>query len=436
MFTIPLRVLTTGALVCAPLAVGLVPATGLSAGSDWSPRTVLSTSGAQGVDDVVSGDGAMAATWARAGHIELARRTAAGVWGATETVVAHGAAPQLEVDLHGTLYLVWSVRGRAWRMMEKHSLPGGGWSPAVRVLRHAGLPVLVDYDVAANGAAVAAVRTGTNVLVQRRSPTGSWSAPTRWTRVADVDVALGGRGLAAAVLTRFLPSTHDSMVGTRVVLVTRQRVGGSWSTPFVLQRERGQTMDPGWPGPAGVTVDPAGTATVAWYGTVPRHPRPGVAGSRAQLGRAWSAPRLVIPRMGSEQRIGVAAARDGSVLVVAVRDYSTVFSARRPPHAAWLPPVTVAPRGRFISGWDVARDRAGGAVVAWTRCQGPGYACSGVWAKVMSPRGVWGPQARLGWPPVPDGESTWAAMGHGEALVAWSRYDPTAGHSSLLARTR
>jgi len=434
MLTNGSRVMTAAALMCAPALAVPASVADVNAGSGWSPRTVLSAPGGWPADVVVAGNGTMSAAWARAGRVEFARRGPAAAWTTPSVVVRRGGSPRLEVDRRGTLYLTWTVQGRVWKLEEKHSLPGGAWSPAIIVMRHRGHAVLADYDVAASGAALVAVHTGTGVVVKRRSPDGAWSPPTRWRRVVDADVELGGHGLAAAVLTTFVPNAGHPDVGTRVVEVTRQRFGGSWSRPVVLQRDRDQGMDPSWPGPAGITVDTAGTATVAWYGTVPKRPRQGVASSRAALGAGWSPPRLVIPRMGSEHRIDVMAAGDRSVLVVAVRSYSTVLAALRPARASWHHATTVAQQGRFISGWDAARDPAGGAVVAWTRCQGEGI-CDGVWARVMSPQGTWEAQARLGGPQVPDGESTWAAMRHGDALVVWSRWDAKTGHASLLART-
>jgi hypothetical protein len=427
-------VLTAAVLLSAASLGGAGPAAGLDAGSGWSPRAVLSSTGGWPVDVTVAANGAMSAAWAHGGHVELARRGPGGAWGAPTTVVNRGGTPRLASDRHGTLYLAWTVPGRVWKLKEKHTTSGGHWSPAVTVMRRQAPAALVDYDVAADGAALVAVHAPNGVVVKRRSAAGAWSAPTRWANVVDIDEDLGGHGLAAAVLTLFFPSAAQPEVGLRVVEVTRQRPGGSWSRPVVLQRQRNQRLDPSWPGQPGITVDPAGTTTVAWYGSDANHPREGVATSRAHLGGGWSSPRVVIPRMGSEHRILAMTSDDGSVLVVAVRNYSRVLTALRPARAPWRDPTTVAPQGRWISGWDAARDPNGGAVVAWTRCQGPGFLCDGVWGRIMSPDGTWGPQARLGGPQVPDGESTWAAMGHGEALVVWSGVDQT-GPGPLLART-
>ena len=435
MFTTCGRVVTAAALACAPALAAPAPVSGLVAAGGWSPRTVLSAPGGWPADVVVSADGTMSAAWARAGDVEFAQRDPGGAWSTPETLVYGGGSPQLEVDRHGTVYLVWSVQGRVWKLKEQHSMPGDLWSPAVTVAHRKGTAGLADYDVAADGSAVAAIDSGAGVVVKRRSPDGAWAPPTSLGKVVDIDVELGGRGLAAAVLTRFVPNPGQTDVGLRLVEVTRQPLGGSWSRPAVLERDPDQGYDPSWPGAAGITVDRAGTATAAWYGIVPGHSRQGVATSRAPRGEGWSTPRLVIPRMGSEHRVEVEAARDRSVLVVAVRNYSTVLAALRPARSSWLDPTTVAPQGRFISGWDAARDPDGGAVVAWTRCPGPGFLCDSVWARVMGPGGAWGTQARLGRHQVPDGESTWTAMGSGQALVVWSHINEKTGHAPLLART-
>ena len=345
MITTCCRVLTAAALACAPsLAIPTSAAgSGPSAPDGWSPRTVLTAPTGWPVDVEVARDGSMAATWGTPDAIEVAWREPGGAWSAPEQATTGGDRACLGVDRDGTFYLAWTVEdGKTWKLKEKHTLPTDQWSHAVTVLRHDSPASILDYDVASDGSASAAVRMGASTIVKTRSADGAWGSRTRWPYAVNIDVALGGRGSAAAVLTVFRPYAGQPDLGVRIVEVTRQRAGHAWSAPQVLERERDRSYGPGWPGSASITVDRAGTSTVAYYGTVPSRPQMGVATSSARLGGSWSKPRLAIPRMGSEHPIEVAAARDRSVLVVAVRSYSIVLSALRPLGGGWRSPTTVA----------------------------------------------------------------------------------------------
>lgn len=364
MFSNLSRCVAILALVGSASALGSPAGAATAVPSDWMDPVTLAPVGAEDLRAVVSDTGDMAVVWERSGAIEAAVRPAGGDWVLPATVVAsaHSDVPLAAYDGAGRLLVVWawSRAGDPPRVMARVMDDTGTWADPVQVAHRAsGTLRAEDLAVNAKGDAVVGWLWRNRALVSRGSLGGGWTTAAAWTKTLTLDVALGDRGLAAAMLQRWVGPRTDDV--TLTFEVARQTRAGVWGATRVLQ-----TVDqsPPWVGPGGVAVDAKGVTTVAWQRVTAAATR--VVAVRAGPGRAFGAP-VVLGRQPTrtEWAVRVLATPAGDVLVTWVHNgVADVKAVRRPAGGPWSEPVVACGGQGVVMDWDVALAHGGRAVVA------------------------------------------------------------------------
>lgn len=430
----------TTALICPGAAPGVVPtATAeVARAGAWAPAVALSDPGlgVPPADSAVSADGDMAVVWDREGEIQLAQRPVGGTWGSAETVTRLARTPRLDYDEGGHLLLAWSAHrpGRPARIKVRAFTVGDGWG-ATQVVSHrrTGTVSVVDLDVNAGGEAVLAWTWNARGLVSRGSTTGEWSTGARVPQTDRMDVALGDGGMAALLVQRAIPARGDA--ADLLLQVARQPRDRDWGAFRVVQRL--SDFGPPWVGPGGVTVDSAGTTTVAWCDQRSAT-RWQIKAIRARQGSRWGAPVVLAAKVAwTEFPVRVEGNASGDVLVTYTPTFGnrTIMAARRPSGGPWSPPTRVARLGDYILDWDAAVAPNGRALAVWSRSSGPGSWGRGVHARLMSVSGQWRAAVRLSGGQTINGHARLAAMNGGVALAVWAEQAGSLAFE-ITARTR
>jgi hypothetical protein len=398
-FAVRRAVIVVGVLVVLGVGLGrLVGASGASAPSGAEPVD-LSAAGQHASDGqiVVDAGGAAIALWLRSSAnervVQSAVRPPRGVWGAPVDVSAGGqyaGSPQLVVDARGRAVAVWerfrdgnyvvqaAVRaaGGSWGAVVDLSRPGRACRPGVGcqgvVAERVSRPLLprLAVDRRGNAAVIWERFQGRRSRVQvATGPVGArWRgavdvvrfARTRSQDFAAPDIALGARGEAIAVWTR-------RRAKRVVVQGAVRRARGAWRAPADVSAA-GR-----FGGGARVAFDGHNNALAVWQLTPP--------GGGDETTLVQSAARTASGRWTRPLALSAAGGHaSGPVLVVDQRgaaiaawsrstpNGSVVQTADRTARRVWREPVDVSAAlpGTYAGGVDLATDRRGNAVAAWT----------------------------------------------------------------------
>jgi hypothetical protein len=345
-------------------------------GRAWKPPVTLSAAGrnASAPQVAVAADGSAVAVWARSNGtdtvIQAATRSAAGVWGAPQTLSAGGQnaeTPTVATAPDGTATAVWDrFDGSTYIAQVSSRRPGHAWSS--------------PHNLSATGLTATA---------------------------EEVAVAPDGRVTAAWVEIDAGQYTVQAAVGSP---------GGPWSTPKDLSA----------PGQAGlgprVAVAPDGTATVVWYRSdganlviqAASHP----------VGGAWSSPQTISQSGRDSQGPRLAVAPNGTATAVWWRfdgANQVIQTASRPEGGAWSPPATLSGPGEDGLFPVVAVAPDGTATAIWERSDGAHYIAQ---AASRPAGGAWSAPADLSLPGADANGPRVAVAPDGTAVAVWVRSDP------------
>ncbi len=266
-----------------------------------------------------------------------------------------------------------------------------------------------DVVTDSTGADTVAWSRGTDVMVQRRTPGGTWRKAVVIGRGVSPQLAVDGAGRVTVVWTWNLAGHGPQLLGTR-------GRGSSWAQPTPLTPVVGNVVNAAagafqpdlavdaagdtvltyvWNQPdSGASVvraryRPAGSpwgAAVALSPVEAHHPSAAVDGDgraavayviggdvsvRTRSGSSWSPAVLVAEHAEPPE---LAAGDDGSMTVVVSALTAGVFrpfAATRDPGGAWSSPVPLDPGAATDTGVPlVGFDQSGHATAAWTRADG------------------------------------------------------------------
>ena len=287
---------------------------------------------------------------------------AAPGWSLPQAVSSTGSGedPQVALASDGRAVVVWTEdsAGHA-RVVAAERGTDGGWAAPV-ALSAAGDRPTSGQQVSMNdhGLAVATWTRNGRVLVAVRSTAGVWTAPAQVSgkghgSFPQVAVTQGGR---AYVVWEQVSGTHEQ------VRVVRRDSHGTWSAPAVLPTGVGDAQYPV------VAVDALGRATVVWQRMWADGGRTAVLTARFSGGRWSPTATLSAPKRNAGPPLLATNDRGDAVVTWSGRESGAVvvLGVVRPPTRAWGPVRTIATG----SLGDLALDRSGVAVVAWTAVVG------------------------------------------------------------------
>jgi hypothetical protein len=300
------------------------------------------------------------------GPIRAMRRPSGGQWSQPVTL-GEGARPQIGVDSHGAVIVVWQSNrdNLTTGVLAARRPPAGPWQPPVRLsvdVAAPGYPSVddseygadsLDLSVSPGGAALVAWEWGSyhrevpyRIEAVYRPAAGPWGhlVQLRGPEWPVVGLAVAaGRGGAAQVLY----SAPDE--GS---LVVRRRLGtGTWTPEVTVFSRESEGRE--------LLMDPAGIATVLVDGGS------AVFAVRRPAAGPWGAPVRVSP--GDLARAVVD--RAGTVSAAVVAEAGRLQVVRRPRRGTWRPPVTIGSTG--AAGYDVTMSvsHTGDLLAAWSNPQ-------------------------------------------------------------------
>jgi hypothetical protein len=334
-----------------------------------------------------------------------------------------GYSPDVAVDGRGTVTVVWSTDW--WQGPIKASLhrAGARWTKPVTIGRGTAPQVVVDD----RGTATVAWLTNrhdrtTGVAVARRRVGESWTAPRhltsdrrapRYWRPENEGI-FGAHeldlaaGATGAVVATWAWGSHDRHVPLRIQAAVKPARAPWHGTVRLSPRN--------WSTSPSVAVNETGDGLVAYGKEL------GDLEVRLLVDGRWTAPSLVDSAVGtSGLDAWHVAASDSAGMTVAYKSRTdsigTMFARTLTPGGVWGPPEQLS--GTNVGAWDVTAlaDRLGTTTVTWT----------GMYGRMDAVRrpagGTWGSPTELlgihGWAEAPS--STTNASG--DVLVSWFRYD-------------
>jgi hypothetical protein len=333
-----------------------------SPGGVWAAEHPLSRVGSLVFDQQVAMDahGDAVAVWLDSGRVMTTRRPAGGSWSTAVRLSAPGGGahfPQVAMSPQGATLVVWERVMALHERIQAIGRPAGGHWSAVRTLSgtfgdanypqvaldaHGRAVVGWERDWADGGRSAA--------FVTERSARGVWATPRMVSPT-------GHQGLRTAVA---MNPRGDAVVawwgrqsGIWSVQAVVRRVGGRWSP--VANASHGVRAS----GLAGVVLDGAGNATVAWSrwdGTDHR-----VMATRRPTGGHWGAAVTLSPAGEDTTWVDVATAAGATSVTW---ENSSIEGARRPAGGAWGPVIPLS-HGAEGHHQQVALDAGGHTVVVW-----------------------------------------------------------------------
>jgi hypothetical protein len=247
----------------------------------------------------------------------------------------------------------------------------------------------------------------------------------------DAPIVAGDANGNVTVVWAQWDGTPSTVYGATYDVYAARRVAGTWSAPQVVAN-----LDPGTADQLHLACAPAGECLVVWRQHQPGAPSSRVYASRFAPEVGWGIPVALDADPTVDDRLAVAGAPDGNVIVVWVSG-GALFANRFVPSAGWSgaavvpwtpsecwPAVAVAASGRAVV-VSAVYDAAPGAPDAIAAHFTPGAGWSGPEAISTSPTSVGGYAAA-------------AIDGEGRVLAAWveqdgtkaSRFDPGTGWSA------
>ena len=295
-----------------------------SFGGAWSSMATIATLHSVGflvvqeLSVLLSASNNAAAIWSVGGGVQIALRSAGGVWGAPVSFAPSGGALNVVASLDpqgngvATWYrmtstvpvveaVTWNASGAFGNVVQLSSSAQGAYTPDIAI-NEAGTAV-VAWETAA-----ALDGTSPSQIVSATRPAGgSWSAVTAVSpsnpQTGSPKVALDGSGNATVVWEQ----------GYLIFAATRPS-GGAWGSPTRIEPQDWQMA-----GQDSVTADAAGNVTASWVvdntsGQMFIHT------ATRPAGGAWGAPTNLGGCMSNSGSLcltpPVMAARDGSITVV------------------------------------------------------------------------------------------------------------------------
>jgi hypothetical protein len=299
------------------------------------------------------------------GPIRAMRRPSGGRWSRPVTL-GEGAGPQIGVDSHGAVTVVWQSNRDNFStgVLAARRPPAGPWQPPVRLSVDVAAPGYpssdkttygadsLDLSVSPGGAALVAWEWGNNdrevpyrIEAVYRPAAGPWGHPVQLGGPGGssvVPAVAAGRGGAAQVV---YPGSDE------VSLVVRRRLGtGTWTPEVTIFSRESEGHE--------LLMDPAGIATVLVDGG------PAVFAVRRPAAGPWGPPVRVSP--GDLARAVVD--RAGTVSVAVLPGSNRLQVVRRPRRGTWGPPMTI---GSTDSGFNVTMSvsHTGDLLAAWNNPQ-------------------------------------------------------------------
>lgn len=405
-------VLAVATLVAAdrgPLGLSPADALGVSNGNATLPDLAMNT------------DGDAIAIWVRAVdglyRVEARYRPAGGNWGEVKLLappLGGFLAPKVAVDEAGNATAIWytSIDGFGRIQVARRSA-AGVWS-APKTLSpggsHAGYPDVV-MDPAGNTTAAWSLNLeGTNrIQVARRPKGGAWSA------VRTVSPAGEGGNFPSLATSSSGVSMVVWLVSGGGVKSSRRPAGGTWATAVPVT-PAGTTADF-----ADVGMDAQARTTVVWRG-----PHTGTISilARRRTAHGWGSVDVLSPpgsQASAPGNVVVTPAGDTFVGWAGVNNlHNRALMRERPAGGDWRPLLKLSPVGITADSPRIAVNSRGDGVVAWARLGEPN---SWVEASFRRSGGDWGLASEVSDPGRTSATGAVAVGGDRRAIVVMSAFE-------------
>jgi hypothetical protein len=346
-----------------------------------------------------------------------------GFVGRSPVRLGTGYGPDVTVDPHGNVTVVWSTDWWQGPIKASTHPAGGHWTRPVTIGHGIAPQVVVDDQ----GTTTVAWQTNrrnrtTGVSVARHRLGGTWTTPRHLTSdtaaprywrpddegifgASQLDLAVGATG---SVVATWAWGSYHRDVPLRIQAADKP-AGTSWRDTVRLSARN-------WSSFPSVAVDETGDALVAFGREL------GDLEVRRLVDEAWTPSAVVDSAVGKSGLAGWrVAASDAAGMTVAYKrgtdSYGTMFASTLTSAGVWAAPEQLS--GTDVGAWQVTAlaDRLGTTTVSW----------SGMYGRMDAVRrsaaGAWSSPTELlalhGWPDAPSSTTN----ADGDVLLSWFRYD-------------
>ena len=247
----------------------------------WSDAEPIAPAGAGNVALAANAAGSFAAAWSAGATVGATTRSAAGAWGAPETVPG-GVAPlpplQIALDPTGNAYLLESAGPSYGQSLLQGAVrpAAGPWGAFQRISAAGAGPVGdVQLGVSGQGEALAAwdqppgASGARRVLLSRRPPGGTaWAAPQALSPSGGPDLTVADLAVNAsgAAVVGWVQPPATSGAGT-LEAVVRPAPNQAFGKPETASASGAVAGGAAAPGPAQLGEDAKGNVAALWVGT-------------------------------------------------------------------------------------------------------------------------------------------------------------------------
>jgi hypothetical protein len=303
--------------------------------------------------------------------------------------------PRVAFDGNGNAIAVWEQDDAGtYSIWARRYTPSQGWGSAERISDGNGAAHKPRLGMDSAGTAIAVWYqfdrkigdfTIFSVWTNRYTPSGGWETAqlleSNPGQAVNPEIAMNVNGIAMAVWHQYPDGS-----GYQNIWARRYTPGGGWDIARAVVVNSRNSSQPK------VGVDPDGNATAVWQEGGGGHDN--VWTGRFTLSNGWGTPEQLndptVDASGSELAVGA----DGNAFAVWSRaDCSStcnVWTAYYSPIEGWEPPAAISGNGRPASGFDIAFDPAGRAMVMWNQSDG---VRDNIWNNRYTPGQGWGSAA-------------------------------------------
>jgi hypothetical protein len=343
---------------------------------------------------------------------------AAPTWGPVKRLDRNPQGESLVVDARNVTTVVWATAARSIVAIRRPD--GGPWGRRVVIGRGYAPQVVADARGNLTVAWLNERRGFTDgVMAARRPVGGGWSDPVRISRDRRVP------GYPADGLGSWGAESLDLAVNARGDAAVSWDWGSDeravpWRVRSAYRPAGGPWRSPQRVTPADGSRDPqlgvgdGGTVLLVHTGQSSESPL-ALASRRRLPGGSWTGPTRVTPRAFDWH---LAVDRRGNAVLVFSDDLTTVRAVHRPGRGTWSAPRTLSPAGVEVGSYDLTMNRRGAAAVAMARED------NRIDLVRRPPGGPWTSPVRIARPGPTTGvaELVVALNGAGDTFVAWGTY--------------